>query len=280
MSLVNVNVDDKDVNVNNKDINVDNKTKIIALFMDNVKNKEIIINKNTHCGSEGHWLETQMGINHNGRNEPDLFGYEMKKESKKITFGDFSASEYLFSVNKVDSIINKINNWNCIHIITREQFIKYFGNKNSKKHNRYSWSGSCIPKYNNWNSCGQTLIFDDDNNLCIYYDHSKDIRPKDINIPEFLQNGKILIAIWKREKLEMHINKKFNKNGFFICKKNKQNTYQTICFGEPFNFNLFVDNIIIGNIYFDSGMYNGNNRNYSQFRSNLSFWNLLITETY
>ena len=56
----------------------------------------------------------------------------MKKESKKITFGDFSASEYLFSVNKVDSIINKINNWNCIHIITREQFIKYFGNKNSK----------------------------------------------------------------------------------------------------------------------------------------------------
>jgi hypothetical protein len=50
-----------------------------------------------HCGKEGHWLEKQMNLDHNNRNEPDLYGYEMKKESPKITFGDFSASEYLFS---------------------------------------------------------------------------------------------------------------------------------------------------------------------------------------
>lgn len=38
-----------------------------------------------------------MGIKHNAKNEPDINGYEMKKSSNKITLGDFSASEYLFS---------------------------------------------------------------------------------------------------------------------------------------------------------------------------------------
>jgi hypothetical protein len=34
-------------------------------------------------------------------------------------------------------------------------------------------------------------------------------------------------------------------------------------------------------IIFDSGMYSGNNRNYSQFRSiNNNFWKTLITEEY
>ena len=35
------------------------------------------------------------------------------------------------------------------------------------------------------------------------------------------------------------------------------------------------------NIIFDSGMYQGNSRNYSQFRSSANnFWNILITEEY
>ena len=41
-----------------------------------------------------------MEISHNSNNEPDILGYEMKKNSSKITFGDFSASEYLFSKKK------------------------------------------------------------------------------------------------------------------------------------------------------------------------------------
>jgi hypothetical protein len=77
-----------------------NKQLIIDKFMTNVKHKEIFITSNLHCGSEGHWLETQMGIIHNANNEPDILGYEMKKNSSKITFGDFSASEYLFSNKK------------------------------------------------------------------------------------------------------------------------------------------------------------------------------------
>ena len=80
----------------------DGKQKIIQLFMDNVKGKQIdLSNMNkSHDGKEGHWLETQMNITHNSKNKADIYGYEMKKKSPKITFGDFSATEYLFTLKK------------------------------------------------------------------------------------------------------------------------------------------------------------------------------------
>ena len=56
-------------------------------------------------------------------------GYEIKKSSSKISFGDFSASEYLFS-NKRENI-ERINEWKKEEYkITRDDFIKYFGKKN------------------------------------------------------------------------------------------------------------------------------------------------------
>jgi hypothetical protein len=63
-----------------------------------------------------------MGIKANNKNEPDILGYEMKKLSNKITFGDWSASEYLYSKN--NSVLNRLNqNYNQINI-TKNQFIK------------------------------------------------------------------------------------------------------------------------------------------------------------
>lgn len=80
--------------------------------------------------------------------------------------------------------------------------------------------------------------------------------------------------------MEQHINKKFNSNGFFICKKDGD-IYNKICFGKAFNFSHFIENIKNKNIIFDSGMYCGNSRNYSQFRSSLAnFWNKLIVEEF
>ena len=69
-------------NANSTQIDPD-KEHIIMLFNYNVKGKEICLEgKNTlHCGKEGHWLEKQMGIKHNAKNEPDINGYEMKKSS-------------------------------------------------------------------------------------------------------------------------------------------------------------------------------------------------------
>jgi hypothetical protein len=257
----------------------DNKQTIINLFNTNVKGKEIIIPNVKHCGSEGHWLEAQMGIKHNSKNEPDLLGYEMKKNSSKITFGDFSASEYLFSKNKCT--IEEKNNWNKNEtIITRKEFIIYFGIPNPFKKNRYSWSGKCVPKYGIWNACGQMMIFNDNLDLYILYSFEKDTRDVKYSYPKFLQDTNITIAIWHKQKLQNHINNKFNKMGFFICKK-INDTYEKICFGKKFDFNHFVNNIKNGNIIFDSGMYNGNSRNYSHFRSSsTNFWNELIIEEY
>jgi len=43
------------------------------------------------------------------KNEPDINGYEMKKSSIKITLGDFTASEYIFSRKNKRNIINHLN---------------------------------------------------------------------------------------------------------------------------------------------------------------------------
>jgi len=255
-----------------------NKQCIIDIFMSNVKGKKIELGNYLHCGSEGHWLEKQMGINHNSKNEPDIFGYEMKKHSSKISFGDFSASEYLFSKNK--NILEIINGWNKNEFsITRNEFIRWFGTPNPLKNNRYSWSGNCVPKYDVWNNCGQSLNFNDSLDLCVNYSYEKDERECKINYPLFMKEKNITLTIWNCEKLKQNVNKKFNNKGFFICKKN-ENTYDKICFGNPFDFNYFIENIKNKSIIFDSGMYEGNSRNYSQFRSSSRFWDNLIIEEF
>jgi hypothetical protein len=125
-----------------------------------------------HCGKEGHWLETKMGVKHNAKNEPDINGYEMKKYSKKITLGDFTASEYVFSGKNKRNLINSLNNWTDEIKLSRSDFIRTFGNPNPNKNNRHSWSGKCVPTYNNWNSNGQTLTINEHYDIIIYYSYS------------------------------------------------------------------------------------------------------------
>jgi hypothetical protein len=253
---------------------------IVSLFRNNIKGKSIILDRYTknHCGKEGYWLETQMDIKHNAKNEPDIKGYEMKKGSGKITLGDFSASEYAYSRKNKRITINHYNNWTDDIYLTRNEFIRYFGNQNPNKNNRYSWSGSCVPTYNHWNDNGQTLTILDNNDIVIYYSFSKDTRDTKINIPIFLQTDDIVIAIWKNDKMNLHINNKFAQKGFFMCIKIKDK-YEKICFGKPFNFEYFINCIKNKKIIFDSGMYEGNSRNYSHFRGSC-FWNELIIEEY
>lgn len=254
------------------------KNNIILKFKEKIKGKIVIIDDDTkHDGSEGHWLEKQMDIKPNCSKNADIGGYEMKKESNKITFGDWKASEYLFE-NK-NNLLKDINKKKII--ISKKSFIKYFGNKTSE--NRYSWSGSCIPKYGNWNTNGQTLKIDDDNNILALYSYKKDCRK--IEKLKKLENiGEICIAIWSENKMKEHINKKYNQNGFFICKKDKNGLYNKICFGSQINFELFIKKIKSGDIYLDSGMYydtlKPNNRIYSQWRAGKTFWNSLIIEEY
>ena len=48
--------------------------------------------------------------------------------------------------------------------------------------------------------------------------------------------------------------------------------YDKICFGPKLNFEFFINKFKTGEIYLDSGMYDGNTRNYSQFRSSSKLW--------
>lgn len=164
------------------------KEHIITLFNQNIRGKEIDVTDQNikHCGKEGHELEKLMGIPHNSKNEPDIFGYEMKKNSTKITLGDFSASEYAYTIPTKRNNINTLNNWNNQHM-SRNEFIQYFGNPNPKKNNRYSWSGKCVPTYYHWNDNGQILLISENNDIVIYYSYSKDRRNIKINYPDFFK---------------------------------------------------------------------------------------------
>jgi hypothetical protein len=281
---IKVEVVEKEIKVENEiidDTEPDaDKLHIIMLFNHNVRGVKICLKGQNvkHCGKEGHWLETQMGIKHNTRNAPDIKGYEMKTHSKKTTLGDFSVSEYAYSGKNKRNSINILNHWTDEIKMSRSEFIQTFGNPNPSKNNRFSWSGSCVPTYNTWNSNGQNMIVNEQNDIIIYYSFSKDTRSIKNEFPLFLHHDDIVIALFKSSKMKPHIDNKYNKKGFFICKK-KGDTYEKICFGKAFNFEYFIECIKKRKIIFDSGMYEGNNRNYSQFRGS-SFWDDLIIEEY
>jgi hypothetical protein len=286
---------------------------IKSLFYMNVAFKKIDLTgySEKHCGKEGHWLESKFNVQHNSKNQPDILGFELKKWSKKTTLGDFSASEYAFS--KERTRIDDVNGWNNDIQMTRTQFIRYFGNPNPKKNNRYSWSGTSVPTFGKWNSNGQLLCVTDNKDIVIYYCYDRDCRARKIDLPEFVKVGSrrkatllpssteateltpsfehqtvnsvasvedgrvpqlIMIAIWEMSKMKSHIDNKFNKKGFVICKKTRD-VYDQICFGKPFDFEYFMECFQSQKIKFDSGMVESSTRNYSSFRANSKFWDQL-----
>lgn len=258
------------------------KDKIIDIFNDKIRNKTIPQNKTKHDGYIGNWVENQFGIKANSKNEPDIFGYELKKDSKKITFGDFSASEYLFT--DIHSELDKLNK-NIVTLtdfkISRQDYIRLFGTLKIDK-GRHSWSGSCVPRYptGKYNDHGQKLVVTDDNDIVMYYSY-KHVKNNTKYIPYKLQTGEIAVAIWKHEKMSKHINQKFNQKGFIILGLNStKTTFTKISFAKPLDYTTFIKHFKKGNIFFDSGMYEDNNRNYSQFRAHSDFWKKQIIAEY
>lgn len=245
---------------------------IKTLFNENLKDKKYEEIKK-HCGSEGFFIEKMLNIQPNCSNDADYKGYEIKKKSKKITFGDWTASGYLYHQDKF------MRDYNDIKIdIQRDDYMKYFGNYNTKK-KRFSWSGKCIPKYNKWNNNGTIMTSDKNENVYIIYSNEKDTR--NVFMPQIFKNKKsIILQYWNNENLKSKLENKFNKKGFVMFEKNKDNYYKKMLIGEPINFINFMDMLKNNVVYFDSGMYQGNNRNYSQFRANQNIWNELVIEEY
>jgi hypothetical protein len=262
---------------------------LIETFMHRVKSVPIVFDPEKtnmkHSGKEGLWLERSLGLHPNSNNAPDFKGYEIKntKEgfSKPISFGDYSASQYIFSK---DNTFIKTFNKDISEEFSRSDFLRIFGTakplrKNPEK-SRYSWSGKCAPKYyNKWSESGQILLLNDDGDLCIFYCFEQDKRENRFTIihPSIQCKSQILIAVWFRNKLETHINNKFNKKGIVFVERTPQMTFETLKVGNPFDYEHFIHNLIHQRIYFDSGMYEGNNRQYSMFRcSNNLFWKELL----
>lgn len=246
------------------------KKEIIDIFNKNVKGKKA--NTTTanaqHDGKEGHWLEQQMGIKANASNSPDLLGYEMKNDTKsKTTFGDWSANYYIFKDKKFD--------------FSRSNFLSVFGKSNIERGGRHSWSGEPCPKVNTTNKFGQKLTIDKDNNISAIYNFSADMRAnkKDI-VPSKFQIENLTLARWDSSSLREKLEQKFKQNGWFKCLKDNQGIYYGIAFGKPICFEQWIEWVKKGDVFFDSGMYDGNSRNYSQWRANNKFWDNLIYEQY
>lgn len=244
------------------------KKKIIRLFNKNVKGrKPNTTSSNTkHAGKEGHWLEKQMGIAQNASNTPDIFGYEMKNDTgSKTTFGDWSADFYIWK--------------DTTYKITRDNFLQIFGKPNLKKKGRFSWSGEPCPTIGKYNAFGQKLSVDKKGNIIAEYNYEKDSRPnKNKIIPKNMQVTKLILARWSAELMKKRVESKFNLKGWFKCLKDKNNSYAVIVFGDPVTFEKWIADVRSGQIFFDSGMYQGNKRNYSQWRANNSYWENLITD--
>ena len=248
----------------------EDKQKIIKLFNKNVRGKKPDTNGSNlkHAGKEGHWLEKQMGVASNANNSPDLFGYEMKNHTgSKTTFGDWSASFYIWHDKD--------------HNILRDDFLQIFGKPNLKKKGRYSWSGEPVPKINQYNSFGQILLVDDEGNIVIEYSFSHDQRAdKKALIPKQMQKEHLVLARWDKDWMAKKVESKFNQKGWFKCLKNTDGVYSEIVFGEPMTYENWLIGVREGLIFFDSGMYQTNLRNYSQWRANNAYWDNLIIERY
>lgn len=255
-------------------INAENIIKITGIFNTNLKGKKfnpVGFNAN-HDGREGHWVERQLGVKANSENKPDILGFEVKKEAKsKITFGDWSPSIALWKNNKPYENIKKLDR--------DDEFLVYFGKPNDSKNGRFSWSGEPIPKINVFNNFGQIMKVEDNGDIVIMYSFEKDNRlNKELLIPGYLKKNDLVLAKWLHEDLKSRVENKFNDKGFLICFKDSFGTYIKIGFGDPFCFEGWFELVKSGDIYFDSGMYQGNPRPYSQWRANNNIWLNLVKE--
>lgn len=263
------------------------KEQIIELFRKNVKGKSPNVEgKNKrHDGKKGHWLEEQFGISANADNKADLWGYELKNETRsKVTFGDWSANVYVFNSSKYSSHFDGDK-----AVEKRDSFLRIFGHPNEKKKGRYSWSGSPCPKINTYNDFGQILLVEPNKDIVALYSYSHDKRENKADIvPEELQIENLEIARWygepsptrKGKCLKDKLEDKFNVKGWFTCKTDENGKYNKICFGSTITYDEWIEWVKEGIVYFDSGMYIGNERPYSQWRANNNFWDRLIIETY
>jgi len=224
-----------------------------------------------HDGAEGDWLTKRMGLTVNGHNEPDFLGYEMKKDSAKTTFGDWSPDGAVYlSPSKGEP-----------PDLQRDEFLRIFGtaknNSDRRKNGRYSWSGNVFPTVKAVNQFGQIMKVEDSGDIRILYDFSADQRSDKASIiPIRHQQSEVELARWIAGSLQGKLERKFNQLGWFRCIKNPQGVYTDIQFGAPVNYATFLTLVKDGTIFCDCGMHEGNARPYMPWRASRRIWDTLV----
>lgn len=239
------------------------KALITQVFNKNLKGK--VFNKNednkVKAFDEGHWIEKQLGISSNNNDETILYGFELRSSlPEKLTFGDWRADYYIFNDEKFD--------------ISRNEFLRIFGTYNIKK-DRYAWTGFYNLKPGMYNEFGQKIEVDTYGNIFIEYNYNQDKR-KVNQIAEKFKLQSIKIAQWDSESIRNKIEDKFNQLGWIFFEKNEIGEYSNITFAQPINFDYWIIELKKGNVFFDSGMYEGNVRYYSLWRAKKKFFDNIL----
>ena len=265
------------------------KQRIKKLFDQNVRGRDPNDHRGvaSHDGTDGHWLQIQFGLKADSQNAPDIFGFELKTGTRgKTTFGDWSADQYLFySHTRCQGSAHfaaKCSKCSSA-LFGRSEFLKIFGTPNPKKGNRYSWSGEVFPKVSSWNRCGQKLIVETDGSVRALYCFEEDKREnKNSIVPKHLRSGQVTTALWRAATLRKRLESKFKVLGWVKCLRNSNGTgpYTSLVFGGPIDYSHWIKLVKTGDVYLDSGMYDGNIRPYQSWRANNSVWDSLIEEKY
>lgn len=224
--------------------------------------------KRTHDGAEGDWLTRKMGLTVNGDNEPDFDGFEMKKDSQKVSFGDWSPNIALYP-----------GRGRCGEL-TRIDFLRAFGvtriDAGRAGGDRYSWSGDAFPKVGLTNKSGQNLSVSIDGDISVTYSYSKDTRPYRTDVvPSRYREAEVKLVVWTSDYMRIRVESKFNVRGWFICLKNKRGEYDRLLFGPPLNYERFLYLVRTGVAYCDCGMHSDTSRPYMTWRAAKSVWESL-----
>jgi hypothetical protein len=259
--------------------------------------------KSEHKGKIGHWFEKEMGVKHNADGNADLFGWELKAEGKKMSWGDWSAPYRIFCDKRLGFTASTIKE-------NQKEFISIFGVYRPDGE-YFSMSGGHVTKYIDVRTeNGMILKLDQNKDVSIYYDYSLDKRRnKADQVPNNLQKDNLLIMRWhgKEESfekyksfvidnklpikaqfkgknrlvsLEERVKRKFNVHGIATGLYRQKNHFYGLKFTRPVSFDDWVSYFINKDIYYDPALTGKNPRPYNQWRSNKSFMDSLVEEVY
>jgi len=274
------------------------REKIIERFMENVygKKPETSRANQRHDGKKGHWLEDQMGIEHDADNAPDLWDYECKNETKsKTTFGDWQGDYLIWRDPERFSNLKNITGEELRLQQGKnkdEVFLPAFGRwRDAKENEKYLVDGQQVGWKNkgffSWSWVrkvehgfgkeGQRLVVNNDNSISIVYSYSHDTRSdKDQRVPERFHVENLKLVGWSHNRITELVENKFGASGWFKCLMNKQGIYNAIIFGEPIFIDKFVQAVKDSKIFFDTRMKerrpNGTDRMGMNWRAGNNFW--------